>query len=179
MPEYVGYHGTSNYAAEKIIERQSFLPSENGWLGCGVYFFPYPDDAEWWCRCNKKLEAGQYKILESKLSPNEVIDLLASRTDMEIFREFCDRVKNRRVKTLNREARNTDISMAIKWMVSEFKKSGKLVDMIIAGFDENRKRWYAPNSREAKQLFNMTVTQIQYCVKNVDCTKAISKYEGE
>ena len=33
MPEYVGYHGTSNYAAEKIIEQQEFLPSKNWMIG--------------------------------------------------------------------------------------------------------------------------------------------------
>lgn len=179
MPEYVGYHGTSAETADVIISQQKFLPSKDGWLGFGVYFFPYADDAEWWCRCNKRLEPGQYKILKSELSPNKIVDLLGSRNDMEFFRAFCDRVRNRRVRTLKRPARNNDISMAVKWMMDAIKKSGNLVDMIIAGFDENRKRWYPPNSDEARQWFNMTVTQVQYCVKNVDCIKMISEYEGE
>ena len=179
MPEYVGYHGTNNEAAKKIIEQQNFLPSNDGWLGRGVYFFPYPDDADWWCKFNKRLEAGQYKILKSELLPSRIVDLLGSRKDMELFRAFCDKVKNRRVQTLKRSARNNDISLAVKWMVEAIKKSGNLVDMIIAGFDENRKRWYPPNISEAKQLFNMTVTQVQYCVKNVDCMKTISEYEDQ
>ena len=35
MPEYIGYHGTDNEAAEKIIEQQKFLPSQHldEWLG--------------------------------------------------------------------------------------------------------------------------------------------------
>ena len=85
MSKYIGYHGTDNEAAEKIIEQRRFLPSNDGWLGYGVYFFPYPDDADWWCRCNKRREAGQYKILKSELLPNKVIDLLGSRKDMEFF----------------------------------------------------------------------------------------------
>ena len=104
---------------------------------------------------------------------------LAQGRIWSFFRAFCDKVKNRRVQTLKRQARNNDISIALKWMLEAIKKSGNLIDMVIAGFDENRKRWYPPNSSEAKQLFNMTVTQAQYCVKNVDCIKSISEYEGE
>ena len=75
MSEYAGYHGTSNYAAEKIIEQQEFLPSKklDEWLGKGIYFFYRYDDAVWWCKAKKHLANDCYAILKVLLIPEKVV----------------------------------------------------------------------------------------------------------
>ena len=51
-------------------------------------------------------------------------------------------------------------------------------DVIIAGFDQNRKDWYFGNKyAEEKKKFPIVVAQIQYCVRNSKCITEIANYE--
>ena len=182
MSEYVGYHGTSNEAAKKIIDQQKFLPSNDGWLGAGIYFFPYVDDAEWWCEENKKLSKGQYKILKVKLMTDKVLDLLGSGKTIKKFRKICDKVKNKCVDSRFSYCQQVEHFMTLA--INAFLKVSKEVfyqnfDVIIAGFDQNRKDWYFGNKyAEEKKKFPIVVAQIQYCVRNSKCITEIADYEG-
>lgn len=51
----IGYHGTDQESAEKIVSTGSFLASkrDHEWLGHGVYFFAYKAHAEWWTTHNR------------------------------------------------------------------------------------------------------------------------------
>lgn len=181
MMEYVGYHGTSNDAAEKIIEQHKFMPSDKGWLGSGTYFFPYADDAKWWCEENKKLSKGQYKILKVRLVTDKVLDLLSSGNTIKKFRKICDKVKNKCMGLRFSYCQQVEYFMTLA--INAFLKISKDVfnenfDVIIAGFDQNRKDWYFVNRyAEEKKKFPIIVAQIQYCVRNSKCIIEITNHE--
>ena len=174
---YIGFHGTGVEAAEKIMETQKFVKSTglDELLGNGVYFFQYPLDAKWWCQAGphrKNYQTG-YRVLQTELTPNSVVDLLGSFEDIENFKRFCDIVRNKSLKLPNGKKRSNYMSLAIKLMCFERKVR---IDMIVAGFNQNRKFWYANNSPMVKS-FPIQVTQVQYCVLNTLCIGQITEYE--
>lgn len=181
MPEYVGYHGTDNEAAKKIIEQQKFLPSKNGWLGAGIYVFPYVADAVWWCEENKKLMKGQYKILKVRLMTDKVLELLGSGETIKDFRKICDKIKNKCVNSHLSYCQKVEHFMSLA--INAFLKVSREVfnqnfDVIVAGFDQNRKDWYfGKRYAEEKGKFPIVVAQIQYCVRNSKCITEIANYE--
>ena len=67
------------------------------------------------------------------------------------------------------------MSLAIKIM---HKENECRRDMIIGGFEQNRKTWYKKDD-STRNKFPITVTQIQYCVQTNDCIKNITTYERE
>jgi hypothetical protein len=53
----IGYHGTSDEVADRLVAGEPFTPSEsiNEWLGSGVYFWEYaPKQALWWAKKLKR-----------------------------------------------------------------------------------------------------------------------------
>lgn len=49
----IGYHGTHRRAAQRLVDGESFSPSNNrdDWLGHGIYFWEYgPQQAWWWAK---------------------------------------------------------------------------------------------------------------------------------
>ena len=48
----VGYHGTLDHIADKIVleQRFKFSKKDTEWLGYGAYFFKYRDHAVVWAR---------------------------------------------------------------------------------------------------------------------------------
>ena len=178
MPEYIGYHGTDNEAAEKIIEQQKFLPSQHldEWLGKGVYFFNRYDDAEWWCKSKKHLAKDCYTILKVVLIPEKVVNLFDDFEALGRFKEFCEEVKNQCAKLPNGRRRANYMSLAIGLFL---KKSQERIDMIIGGFNENRNFWYNKQETEAVRKFPIVISpQIQYCVLNSKCIKSITSCQG-
>lgn len=173
MPKYIGYHGTDNEAAEKIINQQKFLPSKSGWLGIGIYVFPYVADAIWWCEENKKLLKSQCKILKVKFATDKVLDLLGSGKAIKSFRKICDKIKSRCVNSRFSYCQKVEYFMSLainaflKLSRNEFNEN---FDVIIAGFDQNRKDWYFGNKyAQEKEKFPIVVAQIQYCIINSKC----------
>lgn len=173
MTEYIGYHGTDIDSAGKIIEEQSvhYSMGDDEWLGRGAYFFKDPDDANWWCKEKKHLHQEQYAVLEARLLPKNVVDLLGSRRDIETFATFCEQVKNKSARLPNGGLRRNYLSLAIKLMIHERDIK---TDMIIAGFDQNRRCWFS--KKDSNQKFPLVCAQIQYCVVNLTCVRRIKKY---
>jgi len=167
---YVGYHGTNKCAAESIVNSKSFRPSlgDDEWLGKGVYFYWDSDDAHWWCVEHEKLEL--YTILKAQIVCNELIDLAHTKRDIEQFKEFCKMVANRCEKLSNGEKRKNYMSLALKLMVRE-----RPPDIIIGGFDQNRKFWFT--NQGMKEKFPLTMSQIQICVLKNSCIRDIDIYE--
>ncbi|QPT00137.1 hypothetical protein I6G41_03495 [Staphylococcus equorum] len=66
--EILGYHGTTQKAANLIMENSSFNKSskKNEWLGHGVYFYDLFEKAQWWCE-NK----NEPVIIETPISVQE------------------------------------------------------------------------------------------------------------
>ena len=181
MPEYTGYHGTDNESAENIIEQQKFLHSKSGWLGGRIYVFPYVADATWWCEESKKLVKGQYKILKVRLMTDKILDLLGSGKTIKKFRAICDKIKSKCANSRFSYCQKIEYFMSLA--VNAFLKVSKKefdedFDVVVAGFDQNRKDWYFEKRyAEEKEKFPIVVAQIQYCVKNSKCILEISNYE--
>ena len=174
---YIGYHGTSHSAGSEILARQEFRDTTalDAWLGKGVYFFSDVRDAEWWCLSGTHAHRiDQPMILQAELFPECVVDLLGSFSDVKRFRAFCELVKGKCARLPNGKPRENFMSLTINLMVKLHRP-----DMILAGFDQNRRHWYPQNTKQAKQ-FPILVAQIQYCVLNHECIHKIREYqEGE
>lgn len=74
----LGYHGTTQENAQKILKDQTFVDSKrnNDWLGTGVYFFSYLGDAEWWISAKRYCDV-ETCILKSQLeyTKEQLLDL--------------------------------------------------------------------------------------------------------
>lgn len=92
------YHGTIEEYANIIIDTQSFIPSENGWCGSGVYFYDNRSKA-WWSAHRTsaiKNEKGNSSsaacivIADVKpLSRSSILDL-RSNEDLKDFADFVE-----------------------------------------------------------------------------------------
>lgn len=166
----LGYHGTDCMAADSILGSQQFKFSnrEDDWLGQGVYFYYADGDARWWCLDVKKW--NRYVILQAKLEATTVVDLAHSPEDGELFRRFCETVKNKSEKMGNGSKRRNYMSLAIKIMARITKP-----DIIIGAFDENRRFWFT--REELRKKFPLILSQLQICVCNHSCIKDISVLE--
>lgn len=174
--EYIGFHGTTTENAEKILAEKKFNQSKklDEWLGKGIYFFAYPEDAEWWCKEYKKLiQPNEYTILQVEIVVESVLDLLGSKENIERFKRFCDLVKRKSPTLPDGRLRSNYMSLAIAVMM---KNQNYRKDMLIGGFEQNRKMWYKKESQE-RNKFPIMIAQIQYCVQYNSCIKNIVKYE--
>ncbi len=170
IKKYIGYHGTTNDNATKILKDKNILPSrdEDEWLGEGSYFFYDAADAHWWCREYKKLK--EYTILKADVEAKTIIDFVHSREDQLNLWKLCEIVKSKSNKMSNGKIRKNYLSLAIKAMVKTSKP-----DIIVGGFDQNRMFWYKTNSDQAKK-FPLIVMQVQICVLNKTCIKDLTKH---
>ena len=153
--QYIGFHGTNIESATKILKMNNFHPSigDDEWLGKGIYFFAYPEDAEWWCSSYKRLKKHESVILRVEIEAESVI-------------------KNKCPRLPNGEKRSNYMSLAIKILM---KDKNYRRDMIIGGFEQNRHLWYREGTCERRK-FPLVVAQVQYCIYNHDCIKSISCY---
>lgn len=85
-----GYHGTSQEAAEIIMESKQFLISNKNkeWIGKGIYFYPNINDAYEWNDCEAilhvviKVEQSEYLDIDTKEGQkiyNEIENVLLER----------------------------------------------------------------------------------------------------
>ena len=166
-----GYHGTDPVAAEQILSQKKFLPTreEDAWLGEGVYFFIDDSDACWWCEKNKRIK--KYAVLKAEITPNTVIDLVASKEDSDHFKLACDMVKGKCSKVSSGRPRKNYMSLAINHML----KAAPKPDAIIGGFQENREMYY---NYEEVLKFPFKPLQIQICVINHECISGVCLHKG-
>ena len=76
MNSLIGYHGTTQENANKILEEKHFKEStkDNEWLGRGVYFFTFRYWAEWWVRI-KKFENVAILKVNLEYTDEQLLDL--------------------------------------------------------------------------------------------------------
>lgn len=92
------YHGTTENAASQIVATQTFIPSNNGWCGQGVYFYNVKSKA-WWSAnrtCRSERDKGNLKARPDiviadtiPLSRSAILDL-RSPDDLKKFADFVD-----------------------------------------------------------------------------------------
>lgn len=168
----IGYHGTTQANAEKILQEQRFINStkNNEWLGDGVYFFAYQNDAEWWIKANR-----------FKNQKTEILKADLEYTDKQLLdlddREQLDRVETILlyfIKENNFEFNNgVDLSSEswdkqICWACNLIKKISPEIGIIIYTFLGKKHYKYLP----------VSATQRQICVSDHSIIRNISRIAG-
>lgn len=95
--ETIGYHGTNQECADKIIANGFRSTKSNGWFGPGIYFFEdFPpldfnarNEARGWAIRVKKF--GNWCVIKSKIVSNRFVDLLDER-QRRIFTKIRDKL---------------------------------------------------------------------------------------
>lgn len=89
------YHGTTSERAQSILQK-GFIPSSKNveWLGHGVYFFKYREDAKWWAKDQTKLQRNEGQsavVIEAPLAyrMEQLLDL-DDRAQLQSFAQFWD-----------------------------------------------------------------------------------------
>lgn len=85
MQKIIGYHGTKNTHANKIMLEGFKIPApkegDNHWLGHGIYFFDNYDLAEWWANAKVNRQNKKYNnndstsIIKATILSNNTLDL--------------------------------------------------------------------------------------------------------
>lgn len=124
---YVGYHGTSEKAAEYII-REDFRPTIEGWFGTGVYFYlDNIDLAKDWI---KKKKFNNKKIIEALIEVEErfILDVRdPNNQDSLFFHKMRKMIKENIIKKkmeLKTSTKNLD-SVVFDLIIK--KKNKKLI----------------------------------------------------
>lgn len=91
------YHGTTEEYAAQIVDTQTFIPSETGWCGKGVYFYDNKAKA-WWSaqrtcyqerKRGKKAKADVVIADIPQLSRSVILDL-RTKEDMIVFADYVE-----------------------------------------------------------------------------------------
>lgn len=169
----VGYHGTLDHIAEKIVleQRFKFSKKDTEWLGYGVYFFKYRDHAVGWaCQEAKKEQNVGF-------APGLVSAELCFTDDEWL--DLDDPSQLEEVNTLIREYLNNTPGFQIFWEKSKksqrwclccnlYRRIYPEIKVISHTFNFNRTA-----SRSNVTEFN--VNQFQYCISNESVIKNIRK----
>ena len=96
MRSITGYHGTSKNHGDKIIREQNIIPSTKNteWLGYGIYFWAYRNDAVRWGSMESQKERNKgYPpvVLISELTVRE--DRFLDLDDSAQYEVFCAEAK--------------------------------------------------------------------------------------
>ena len=92
--QIIGYHGCTRKAAERILEKQSFLSSTQAydWLGEGAYFWEYaPYRALEWAKSRNRRSDVEFAVVGATIRLGECLNLLDTEyiPDLEsIYKEF-------------------------------------------------------------------------------------------
>jgi hypothetical protein len=86
----IGYHGTSEEAADRLVAGEAFRPSDHDdeWFGEGIYFWEYaPQQAWWWAKRFKRYQ--QPAVIGAAIRLGNCLDLLdpANIRGVKEFRE--------------------------------------------------------------------------------------------
>src|SRR5262245_22514610 len=82
----IGYHGTTEEIADRLVVGEPFIPSisVDEWLGSGVYFWEYgPKQAWWWARKIRRIRDPA--VVGAMIRLGNCFDLLDSR-NVEVLR---------------------------------------------------------------------------------------------
>lgn len=168
----IGYYGTTQAKADKILREQRFINStkNNEWLGNGVYFFAYQNDAEWWVKADR-----------FKNQKTAIIKADLEYTDKQLL-DLDDREQLEKMYKILREAfkirgNGADFNVYITdkplyqqfcWACNMIKKILPSIGIIIYTFSQNKNYKYIP----------FTANQRQICVSDHTIIKYISRVAG-
>lgn len=168
----VGYHGTTQENAERILREKRFVDSnkDNEWLGRGVYFFAYPGDAAWWVSVGR-LKDQETAIIKADLAYTEeqALDLDDHQQLEAMNKILCCYVKAQS----SRSGISVNISGAehykqLCWACNLIKKLEPRIGIIIYTFSQKQPYKYLPFAANQKQI----------CVSDHSIIKHISRAEG-
>lgn len=114
MNSLIGYHGTTQENANKILEEKHFKEStkDNEWLGRGVYFFAFRDSAAWW------IQADRYRNQDTA-----ILKVILKYND-EHFLELDDPAQLRQFNKIVKDI--TSRSKGVKNLYLKQKKNAKV-----------------------------------------------------
>lgn len=87
LQNFVGYHGTSEERALKIIETNFIINNKKvGWLGTGIYLFDNNKKmAEYWAKDKKKYKLPGVIKCEFALKKEEIFDSRLPESDENVY----------------------------------------------------------------------------------------------
>ena len=169
----VGYHGTLDHIADKIVLEQRFKFSKKNteWLGYGAYFFKYRDHAVVWARREAEKEKN------AAFSPGLVSADLSFTEDQLL--DLDDPYQLRELNTFIQEYLNNTPSIQVLW--DSFNKRQRWC------FTCNLYRKFYPEIKVISHTFNFNssmlrysisgfnVNQFQYCISDNSVIQNIRK----
>lgn len=170
----IGYHGTTNYFAEKIVKEHQFHLSVKNieWLGKGVYFWQNKKDGIWWAKQSLKKYSKENKchvnavVLKCQLIciPEEYVDL-GLDSNMKRLIDFIKQYEFEQNKFGKKKPNFKTADEQRCFYCTLFKKYNniKILSFPFARSWEN----YAG--------FKIVKTNVQICVTDNKCIKILSK----
>ncbi|UBV35747.1 hypothetical protein JGY90_05690 [Staphylococcus xylosus] len=164
--EILGYHGTTQKAANLIIENSSFNKSfkKNEWLGHGVYFFEKYPKAEWWARQQrKKGKPGKKEkpaVITSKIAVSEedFLDLDLPEEEDELV-SFVRHIENSG-STITFPSNKIEKRCAVINMYMKIRK----YKVIMKSFNSTNS-----NGKDILDSMGLSRIEKQICVHNTNC----------
>lgn len=140
MIEQMGYHGTSQAAARKIIKDQNFIIStkKNEWIGHGVYLYELKEKAEWWSRqksngtvleCYYNVEPDFILDLDIPEKLDEFISFMDFLTEKGQFELPKDTIE-RRCKALELYRKQVNHKVTVATLKSTYKRNKSEVEKL-------------------------------------------------
>ena len=165
MAKYIGYHGTTKNAAKQIVNQSNFKVSAkiDDWLGTGVYFFEN-DCKQAYNFVKKGRRVADASIIKATLEPEFVFDLLLTEA-VSVFTDVHNKILPRLIRMYGEDS-NID------------NYNGLIINYICANsnihFDMVRGVFPTPK-KETIEGTTITPSQIQLCVRKLDCIKNIKE----
>lgn len=169
----VGYHGTLEHIADKIVREQrfEFSTKDTEWLGYGAYFFKYRDHAVVWAR----REAGKKK--NATFSPGLVSADLSFTEDQWL--DLDDPEQLNEINRFVQEYLKNTPKLQVCWDKSKrwqrwclscnlYRQFYPEIKVISHTFNFNR-------SMSPSNITEFNVNQFQYCISDGSVIKNIRK----
>lgn len=170
MIELIGYHGTTEENATKILDDGQFKESTSNreWLGRGVYFFTDIENARYWAIDRAKRVKTKYAVLRVHIECEEDsyldLDLRANFAKVEAFVKNILKQSDRKIEFHNLDEK--------KCFACDLYKRINYIDVVSFTFSKK-------TSAETKALMGFQqLPEKQLCVSNNRCIhdiKIISK----
>lgn len=170
------YHGTDYLCARKIMkEGFIFKPSDEHWLGNGVYFFKDRALAEWWTRnpSNKfgtKVMIPAILCCEIEVDDKKVMNLL----NLDDFLQFSSVFEKEYYPMYRRQHPIMPPSWKkFRCAYCDYLKREFELDMIIGNFCKRNQPYQPGRHYNVFDRFLLQYTEVQMCVFNCDIIKKI------